>query len=257
MKGLYQRVMKGVYPKILDDKKYGDEARKLYEDGRSMLDNIISSRHLSAKAVIGIYPAYAKDETVYLENMKFHFPRQLIDKGINNSNYSLADFIAPSNDYLGIFAVTTGYGVEELVTEYKKQNDDYNAIMVKIIADRLAEAFGEQLHEKVRRKFWGYAYDEVLTTEELIKEKYRGIRPAPGYPACPDHSEKDKIWEILSVKENIGIKLTETRAMVPAASVCGWYFSHPRSKYFSVGDQYTNTTNKKNLEDKRQLLSQN
>ena len=129
--------------------------------------------------------------------------------------------------------------------------------MVKIIADRLAEALAEKLHEQVRREFWGYAYDEVLNTEELIKEKYRGIRPAPGYPSCPDHSEKDKIWEILSVKENTDIWLTETRAMVPAASVCGWYFSHPRSKYFSVGDQYTNTTNNKFLEDNRQLLSQN
>ena len=245
--------MKGIYPKILDSAKYGDEARKLYSDGISLLQRIVKDKHFTAKAVIGIYPAYAKDETVYIENTAFYFPRQLMDKGTDNSNYSLADFIAPKGDFMGLFALTTGHGVKELALKYEEQNDDYNAIMVKVIADRLAEALAEQLHEKVRREFWSYAPKEDLNNIELIKEKYSGIRPAPGYPSCPDHSEKDKIWEILSVEKNTDISLTETRAMYPAASVCGWYFSHPESKYFSLGDKWSVASNNK-MQNKQKLL---
>lgn len=249
--------MKGIYPKILDSKKYGVEARKLYSDGRNLLQRIIKDKHFTAKAVIGIYPAYAKDETVYIENTAFYFPRQLMDKGLNSNNYSLADFIAPEGDFMGIFAVTAGHGVKELAIEYEKHNDDYNAIMVKLIADRLAEALAEQLHEKVRREFWGYSPDETLTNEELMKEKYIGIRPAPGYPACPEHSEKDKIWKILSVEKNIDISLTETCAMLPAASVCGWYISHPEAKYFSLGNTLSDSSNNTNPDKQNQLELQN
>ena len=146
----------------------------------------------------------------------------------------MADFISPNKDYIGSFAVTTGHGLEKIVKEFEDSNDDYNSIMAKVLADRLAEAFAEHLHERVRKEFWGYAKDENLNDEELINEKYDGIRPAPGYPACPDHREKDTIWKLLNVVENTGISLTENRAMYPAASVSGWYFSHSKSRYFSV-----------------------
>ena len=225
--------LKGLYPKILSNKKYGKEANKLYNDGKELLNHIVSNKLLCAKAVIGIHSAYSEDEAVICEGVKFNFPRQLIDKGKNN-NYCLADFIAPKNDYIGTFAVTTGHGLEKIVKKYEDQDDDYNAIMAKVLADRLAEALTERMHERVRKEYWGYAANEKLSNDELIKEKYVGIRPAPGYPACPNHQEKDKIWKLLQVEENTGITLTENRAMYPAASVCGWYFSHPDSKYFSV-----------------------
>ncbi|HBN45023.1 MAG TPA: methionine synthase, partial [Candidatus Marinimicrobia bacterium] len=151
-------------------------------------------------------------------------------------NYSLADFIGPKDDFIGTFAVTAGHGLESIVKEFEDQNDDYNAIMAKVLADRLAEALAERMHERVRKEFWGYGADEDLDNAGLIKGKYQGIRPAPGYPACPNHDEKDKIWSLLEVEKNTGITLTETRAMFPAASVCGWYFSHPKSRYFSVSD---------------------
>lgn len=226
--------LKGIYPKILSDEKYGIEAQKLYDDGQKLLARIISEKWLTAKAVIGIHPAYAENETVFTQGAEFNFPRQLVDKGRGKPNYSLADFIAPNNDYIGMFAVTTGHGLEKIVKEFEDQNDDYNAIMAKVLADRLAEAFTERMHERVRKEFWGYAADEILDNQSLIKEKYRGIRPAPGYPSCPEHKEKDKIWKLLSVEKNTGIFLTESRAMFPAASVCGWYFSHPDAVYFSV-----------------------
>ena len=225
--------LKGLYPKILSNKKYGKEANKLYNDGKELLNHIVSNKLLCAKAVIGIHSAYSEHEAVICEGVKFNFPRQLIDKGKNN-NYCLADFIAPKNDYIGTFAVTTGHGLEKIVKKYEDQDDDYNAIMAKVLADRLAEALTERMHERVRKEFWGYATNEKLSNDELIKEKYVGIRPAPGYPSCPNHQEKDKIWKLLQVEENTGITLTENRAMYPAASVCGWYFSHPNSKYFSV-----------------------
>ena len=226
--------LKGLYPKILSDKKFGEQAVKLMHDGKQLLNHIISEKLLNAKAVIGIHAAHSKDESVICNDIKFDFPRQLIDKGENNINYSLADFIAPKNDFIGTFAVTTGHGLEKIVKYYEDQDDDYNAIMAKVLADRLAEALTEKIHEKVRKEYWGYASNEKLTNDELIKEKYIGIRPAPGYPSCPNHEEKDKIWKLLNVQQNTGILLTETRAMYPAASVCGWYFSHPESKYFSV-----------------------
>jgi len=225
--------LKGLYPKILSNKKYGKEANKLYNDGKELLNHIVSKKLLCAKAVIGIHSAYSEDESVICEGVKFNFPRQLIDKGKRN-NYCLADFIAPKNDYIGTFAVTTGHGLDKIVKYYEDQHDDYNGIMAKVLADRLAEAFTERMHERIRKEFWGYATNEQLSNDELIKEKYVGIRPAPGYPACPNHKEKDKIWKLLQVKKNTGISLTENRAMFPASSVCGWYFSHPDSKYFSV-----------------------
>jgi len=226
--------LKGVYPKILSDKRYGEEAQNLLDDGQGLLQRIVDEKLLTAKAVIGIYPAHAENETVFSEDVEFNFPRQQVDKGPYQSNYSLADFIAPKDDFLGMFAVTTGHGLEAIVKEFEDQNDDYNAIMVKVLADRMVEALAESMHEWVRKEFWGYASDEEINTEGLIREKYVGIRPAPGYPACPSHEEKDKIWSLLEVEKNSGITLTETRAMYPAASVCGWYFSHPESRYFSV-----------------------
>jgi 5-methyltetrahydrofolate--homocysteine methyltransferase len=175
--------------------------------------------------------------------------------GNNIPNRSLADFIAPKNtgkkDYLGAFAVTTGIGIEKIVEKYEKDQDDYNSILVKAIADRLAEAFAEYLHEYVRKKMWGYASDEILDNELLIREKYQGIRPAPGYPACPDHTEKGKLWDLLNVENHTGISLTESYAMYPTAAVSGFYFSHPESKYFAVGkigeDQLKNYAHRKNV----------
>ena len=226
--------LKGVYPKILSNKRYGEEAQNLLDDGQGLLQRIVDEKLLTAKAVIGIYHAHGENETVFSEGVEFNFPRQQVDKGADQPNYSLADFIAPKDDYLGMFAVTTGHGLEAIVKEFEDQNDDYNAIMAKVLADRMVEALAERMHERVRKKFWGYASDEQINTEGLIREKYVGIRPAPGYPACPSHEEKDKIWSLLEVEKNTGITLTETRAMYPAASVCGWYFSHAKSRYFSV-----------------------
>ena len=158
----------------------------------------------------------------------------MVDKG-NNPNYSLSDYVSPDgSDFLGMFTVTAGHGLESIVEQFESDNDDYNAIMVKVIADRFAEAAAEWLHQKVRKEYWGYAENEDFILDELLKEKYKGIRPAPGYPSCPDHKEKDKIWKLLSVNDNIGVQLTESRAMFPAASVCGWYFAHQKAKYFSV-----------------------
>ncbi|MEE2876566.1 MAG: methionine synthase [Candidatus Neomarinimicrobiota bacterium] len=226
--------LKGKYPAILESEKYGAEAAKLFEDGQAMLGRIVTEGLITAKGAAGILPAWAEDEVVFVGDAEFCFPRQLVDKGRSATNYSLADFIAPDDDWLGLFAVTAGHGVDELAEAFEAENDDYSAIMVKVLADRLAEAFAERLHERVRTEFWGYASDESLKNEELINERYRGIRPAPGYPACPGHEEKDTIWKLLDVEKNTGISLTETRAMYPASSVCGWYFSHPGSCYFSV-----------------------
>ena len=230
--------MKGKYPAILKNSKYGKEARKLFQDGQNMLDRIVSQKLIGAKAVIGFFPATAEDETITVDDTEFHFPRQRVDKGSNETNYSLADFISSNGDWLGLFALTTGHGVEESARKFESENDDYSAIMIKVLADRLVEALAERMHERVRKEFWGYDENEKLANEELIKEEYRGIRPAPGYSACPNHTEKDKIWKLLDVEANAGISLTETRAMYPAASVCGWYFSHPESRYFSVNHHY-------------------
>ena len=226
--------LRGKYPSILNHEKYGVEANKIFLDGKSILNRIINENILKPKAVIGIYDAYAKNESVFTQKTKFNFPRQLVDKGKNKPNFSLADFVASKNDYIGLFALTTGHGLKNLVDEFEKQNDDYSVIMAKVIADRLVEAFAERMHERVRTEFWGYAEDETMEKEDLIKEKFKGIRPAPGYPSCPSHKEKDAIWKILNVEQNTGITLTETRAMSPAASICGWYFAHPQSRYFFI-----------------------
>ncbi len=230
--------LRGSYPSIIEDGK-NIEAIKVFEDGKRLLDNLVETDSLCINGVFGFFKARSINEKVKLldHDLEFSFPRQLVDK--TNPNLCLADFISPKgDDHLGLFAVTSGFGLEKIVNKYERGLDDYNSIMVKVIADRLAEAATEWLHEKVRKEDWGYSESEKLNNNDLIKEAYVGIRPAPGYPSCPDHSEKDKIWKLLDVKNNAGISLTESRAMNPAASVCGWYFSHPESRYFSVMKNY-------------------
>jgi 5-methyltetrahydrofolate--homocysteine methyltransferase len=238
----------GRYPKILDDKIVGKEARQLYQDAQIMLDRIIQEKWLQAHAVIGLFPANSvndDDIEIYYDNTciqvraTLHHIRQQMPKTQENPNRCIADFIAPKDsgvaDYIGAFAVTTGIGIEEHLARFEKAHDDYNSILLKALADRLAEAFAEQMHERVRQDFWGYAPDENLSNAELIKEAYRGIRPAPGYPACPDHTEKATLWNLLQPNKEAGITLTENFAMHPAASVSGWYFSHPEAQYFGTG----------------------
>jgi 5-methyltetrahydrofolate--homocysteine methyltransferase len=239
--------MKGKFPAILNDKKYGVEAQKLYNDARSILRRIIDEKWLTAKAVVGFFPANSvnhDDIEVYSNDnrdevlTKLYNLRQQAKKANNLPNLSLTDFIAPKetsvSDYIGSFAVTAGIGIEKYVKKFEDEHDDYNAIMLKALADRLAEAFAERMHERVRKEFWGYVTDENLENDDLIAEKYRGIRPAPGYPACPEHTEKRTLWQLLDVENQVGMKLTESCAMYPAASVSGWYFSNPESKYFTV-----------------------
>ncbi len=237
--------MKGRYPSIFEHPKFGREAIKLFDEANNLLDEIIANNTLKANAAVGIFPANSigEDVEVYSDERRegiiaiFHFLRQQTKKQ-NSPNFSLADFIAPKTsgiiDYLGAFVVTAGIGAEELSNEFKSQNDDFRAIMVKILADRLAEAFAELLHKFVRTELWGYS-TENLTTEDLLKEKYIGIRPAPGYPAFPDHTEKQTIFDLIDPERRIGIQLTETYLMVPTASVCGLYFAHPEARYFPVG----------------------
>ncbi|MGQ9799741.1 MAG: vitamin B12 dependent-methionine synthase activation domain-containing protein, partial [Ignavibacterium sp.] len=239
--------LKGKYPAIFEDEKVGIEAKKLFDDANKLLDKIISEKLLSANAVFGIFPANSVDDDIEVysdESRKgvlavFHTLRQQMQKSDGQPYLALADFIAPKetgiNDYIGAFAVTAGIGIEKLIEQFEKNHDDYNSIMIKAIADRLAEAFAEHLHEQVRKKYWGYSTDENLSNDDLIKEKYIGIRPAPGYPAQPDHTEKIILFELLDVEKNTGIKLTESLAMYPAASVSGLYFAHPEAKYFNVG----------------------
>ena len=228
--------LSGVYPKIFKHPTKGAEAKKVFDDAQQLLQSIIKDKKLEAKAVYGFFKAQSCSEEVKLfeDQTSFYFPRQLMDKG-SQPNFSLADYISPAgDDHIGLFAVTAGHGIENIIKEYQVKNDDYSEIMAKVLADRLAEAAAEWLHKKVRTEYWGYSKDEDLDLNAMLYEKYRGIRPAPGYPACPDHKEKDKIWKLLNVEEQIGIGLTESRAMFPAASVCGWYFSHPEARYFSV-----------------------
>ncbi len=239
--------MKGVYPAILNDPAKGAEARKLFADAQAMLDDIIAHGRLMARAVIGLFPANSRgdDLVLYRDDSRsqglttFHMLRQQTDRGPDRPCYCLADFVAPEesgvHDYMGAFAVTAGIGVDELVAHYERHHDDYNSILVKALADRLAEALAEWMHEEVRKHFWGYAPDENLSNEELIKEKYQGIRPAPGYPACPDHTEKRILFDLLQVEERIDLHLTEHFAMVPTAAVSGYYFAHPQATYFTVG----------------------
>ncbi len=239
--------MRGVYPQILNDPLKGKEATRLFEDGQTLLRDLITHSRLTARAVIGLFPANSvgDDIILYTDESRskvlttFHTLRQQSDKGANRPCYALADFIAPLEsgvlDYLGCFAVTAGLGVDEWVARYEADHDDYSAIMVKALADRLAEALAEFMHEQVRKVYWGYAPTEDFSNEELIKEKYRGIRPAPGYPACPDHTEKGTLFDLLDVPASINLHLTETYAMHPTAAVSGFYFAHPEATYFTVG----------------------
>ena len=236
----------GKFPKILEDAVVGESARELFNDAKAMLDQWLSSNQVKASAVFGFWPAQSdgddvivfEDETRQTERTRLHHLRQQTDKPNGKPNLCLSDFVAPTNaaaDYLGGFVVTAGLGLDTLVTEFEGANDDYNAILAKALADRLAEAAAEYLHEQVRRVHWGYAPDEALDQTELIKERYQGIRPAPGYPACPDHTEKRSLFELLDAENAIGVHLTENFAMTPAASVSGFYFSHPQASYFGLG----------------------
>ena len=236
----------GRYPKILQDKVVGEAARNLFDDAQEMLARIISGKWLGAAAVIGLFPANSvgDDVEVYTDESRgrlaatFHFLRQQMVKPQDKPNLCLADMVAPKDsgarDYIGAFAVTAGVGIDERVAAYEAKHDDYNAIMLKALADRLAEAFAELMHQRVRREFWGYAAEEALGVDDLIDEKYRGIRPAPGYPACPEHTEKGLLFDLLGAPQAAGITLTESFAMLPTAAVSGFYFSHPQSQYFAV-----------------------
>ncbi len=235
----------GKYPRILEDEVVGEQAQSLFNDANAMLDKIIEENSLQAKGVIGLFPAnrvnddveiYTDESRNQIQGVAHHLRQQTLKDKF--ANYCLADFVAEKssgiNDYVGAFAVTGGIGEDELADSYIQTGDDYNGIMVKAVADRLAEAFAEYLHEQVRKHYWGYAADESLSNEELIREKYQGIRPAPGYAACPEHTEKQLIWDLLSAEQHTGMKLTESYAMWPGASVSGWYFAHPDAKYFAV-----------------------
>jgi 5-methyltetrahydrofolate--homocysteine methyltransferase len=250
--------MRKKYPAILEDEVFGDQARQLLDDANKMLDNIIKNNWLQAKAVIGVWKANADGDDVSLyENeekiVTYNFLRQQAKK--SKSNRCLSDFVAPltsgKKDYIGSFVCTAGLGIEKQLAIFEKDHDDYNSIMLKAIADRLAEALTEYMHEKVRKEIWGYASDEVFKNEDLIKEEYKGIRPAPGYTACPDHTEKLKIFELLDAEKNIGVSLTESMAISPASTVSGYYFAHPEAKYFSVGkvqdDQIEDYSKRKNM----------
>lgn len=254
----------GKFPAILKDEIVGVEAQKLYNDARSLLRRIIDEKWISAKAVIGLFPANTvnhddievyTDETRQELKVELHQLRQQLRKAAGQPNFCLADFLAPKgngNDYIGAFAVTAGIGIEKWVKKFEAEHDDYNAIMLKALADRFAEALAERMHERVRKEFWGYDSSETLSPDDLIKEEYQGIRPAPGYPACPEHTEKRTLWQLLDVENNTGMILTESCAMYPAASVSGWYFAHPESKYFGLGqigkDQIVDYAQRKGME---------
>jgi len=258
----------GRYPNILEDEVVGKEAQSLFADAQKMLSEIIQNKWVVANGILGIFPANTvnddtvevyKDETRAEVIGAFHHLRQQLEKTEGQPNLSLADFIAPKetglNDYIGGFVVTAGLNIDEQVKKFEAQHDDYSSIMLKALADRLAEAFAEHLHERVRKEFWGYAPSEQLPNEDLIKEKYQGIRPAPGYPACPDHTEKTTLFTLLDAQAKIGVELTESLAMMPAASVSGWYFAHPQSKYFGVGkielDQVHDIAKRKGITNER------
>jgi len=238
--------LSGKYPLILRHEVVGVEATKLFNDANALLDDVINNNKLQAKAVFGLFPAHRQqDDLIVFEDdsrekqlTKLHQLRQQSKKPAGQFNRCLADYVADEasgiKDYIGAFAVSAGFGCDELVKEFDAQHDDYNSILIKAVADRLAEASAEYLHEKIRKEYWGYAPDESLENDDLIREKYQGIRPAPGYPACPEHTEKGLLWEMLNVDENIGLELTSSFAMWPGAAVSGWYFAHPESKYFAV-----------------------
>ena len=288
----------GKYPDILNDEVVGEQAKELFKDAKELLKQVLDEKLLKGKAIFGLFPANQIDEDDIEVNVSpraqsrgekqdlsssdfstalemkekpksfiIRTLRQQLKKREGVPNIALADFIAPKDsgiqDYMGFFCVSTGFGTQELATEFEKNHDDYNSIMIKALADRLAEAFAEYLHKEVRTKHWGYAVDENLDNDALIKEKYRGIRPAPGYPACPDHLEKLTIWDMMKVEEKIGVKLTDSLAMWPAASVSGYYFGHSEAKYFGLGkikqDQVQDFAERKNikLEEAQKWLAPN
>jgi 5-methyltetrahydrofolate--homocysteine methyltransferase len=258
--------LKGRYPRILDDENLGEAARKLFDDAQAMLQKIIAGKLLTARAVLGFWPANTVDHDtieLYADEQRdsvaseFFTLRQQGEKGANIPNLAFSDFLAPKDsgraDYMGGFAVTAGIGIEKLLEQYEADHDDYSSIMVKALADRLAEAFAERLHERVRREFWGYAADEHLSGDDLIQEKYRGVRPAPGYPGCPDHTEKITLFQLLGLNDDneVGITLTENLAMYPASSVSGMYYAHPDARYFGLGkigrDQVADIAQRKHM----------
>ena len=261
----------GRYPAILTDNVVGDVASKLYEDALIMLKTIVSEKWLMANAVLAFFPANSDGDDIKLytddnrtqHHTTLHHLRQQMDRNNQKANFCLADFIAPNTqeDWLGCFAVSSGFGIEPHIERFKKDHDDYNAILLEALADRFAEALAEKMHQLTRKHLWGYATDEALSNDDLIKEKYQGIRPAPGYPACPEHSEKGTLWNLLQPEKRMGLKLTESYAMWPAASVSGWYFAHPNSRYFGTGkiqrDQVENYAQRKNwtLEEAEKWLS--
>jgi 5-methyltetrahydrofolate--homocysteine methyltransferase len=267
--------MNGKYPAIFEDPVKGTEARKLFDDAQKMLDEMVMKKMILAKGSVGFYPCNSTgdDIDVYTDDKRsktiatFRFLRNQQKKENASPNLCLADFIAPADkgpvDYIGCFAVTAGLGLEEWVTYYERQLDDYSAILVKILSDRLAEAFAERLHQLVRKEYWGYVKEENLDIRAILKEEYQGIRPAPGYPACPEHSEKKVIFSLLDAENRLGISLTENFAMYPAASVSGFYFAHPGSHYFALGkigkDQVTDYARRKNISQEmaEKLLSTN
>jgi 5-methyltetrahydrofolate--homocysteine methyltransferase len=233
----------GKFPAILTDEIVGTQASDLYKDARAMLERIVGEKWLTAKAVFGLWPANSVGDDVRVQHPQgettLHFLRQQVDKPAERPDFCLADFIAPADsgqqDWIGAFAVTAGIGIDAHVARFEADHDDYNAILLKALADRFAEALAERLHQRVRTEFWGYDHAETLDNEALIDEQYRGIRPAPGYPACPEHSEKRCLFDLLQAEANAGMALTESFAMLPTAAVSGYYFSHPQSQYFVVG----------------------
>ena len=253
----------GKYPQILTDEVVGEEATKLFADAQEMLNRIVTEKWLTAKAVTGIFPANAVGDDIEIyattdDKTPIYTQRSLrqqTKKAMGQPNIALADFIAPKtsgvDDYIGAFVVTTGIGLDEHVARFEADHDDYNSILIKALADRLAEAFAERMHEVVRKEQWGYGSDEQLSNDELIKEHYRGIRPAPGYPACPDHTEKIGLFEILNATSHTSVELTENLAMTPVSSVSGWYFAHPDAKYFGLGkiteEQIRDLSERKNV----------
>jgi 5-methyltetrahydrofolate--homocysteine methyltransferase len=234
--------MPGHFPEVLNDKIFGAEATRLYNDAQKMVEKIVAEKWFSANGVIGFWPANSNNrDTITLQTkngeVKLESLRQQMKKAVGQPSYSLADFVAPENtaqDYMGAFAVTI-QGAQQWIKKFADDHDEYNKILVQILADRFVEAFAECLHQKVRKEYWGYEKNESLSNEQLIKEQYNGVRPAPGYPACPDHTEKLKLFSLLNATENVGIELTESLAMNPPASVCGWYIAHPQSHYFGIG----------------------
>jgi 5-methyltetrahydrofolate--homocysteine methyltransferase len=260
---------------IFNDPVKGVEARKLFDDAQGLLSDILQKKMLIARGVIGLYPcnSVGDDIEIYSDDQRsqvlatFRFLRNQQKKSDNSHNLCLSDFIAPRDsgiiDYMGGFAVTAGLGVEEWVSVFQQDLDDYNAIMVKVLADRLAEAFAENMHRRIRKEFWGYAQNEDIEVTSMLREEYQGIRPAPGYPACPEHSEKRVLFDLLSADTKVDIKLTENYAMYPAASVSGFYFSHPQSRYFNLGkisrDQVADYARRKGItiEKAEKLLNTN